>query len=208
MPEFSQIFAMLQPWIADYGVAAVFVILTLESFGMPLPGESLLIVAAIMAGRGTLSFPALLAAAWAGAVAGDNIGYAIGRSAGHKLADRFGGKIGLTKARLARVEATFAKYGAATVAFARFFNVLRQLNGVVAGTLEMPWWRFLIFNALGAALWVGAWASAGYYFGAYSSHIAEFAQEFGVIGALFGIVVVAAALIVVLRLRRKRRGAR
>ena len=121
-----------------------------------MPGESLLIGAAILAGRGTVSLSALLVSAWAGAVIGDNIGYLIGRNFGHTLIVRFGKKVGLTSARLDKVAAIFAKYGPATVAFARFFNVLRQLNGIFAGTLEMSWWRFLAFNAFGGALWVRA----------------------------------------------------
>jgi membrane protein DedA with SNARE-associated domain len=208
MPEFSQIFSAIEPWIADYGVAVVFVILTLESFGMPLPGESLLIVASIMAGRGSLSFSALLVAAWAGAVAGDNIGYWIGRSLGQRLASGYGRKIGLTKARLSRVEAVFAKYGPVTVAFARFFNVLRQLNGVVAGTLEMPWWQFLIFNALGAALWVGAWSGAAYYFGLHSSDLMTLAYRFGILGGVAAIAALAIFLIYRWRTRRKHRRGR
>ncbi len=198
---FNHILNGLEPWIAAYGVAVVFVVLTFESFGVPLPGESLLVVASIMAGRGTVSFPALLIAAWAGAVAGDNIGYWIGRSLGHTLISRYGGKIGLTPVRFAKVEAVFAKYGAATVGFARFINFLRQLNGIVAGTLEMPWWRFMLFNALGAALWVGVWAGSGYYFGRYGSSIAAFAQDFAIAGAIAGLLVAAVFLALAIRFR-------
>ena len=201
---FSHILASLEPWIAAYGAVVVFVVLTFESFGVPLPGESLLVVASIMAGRGTISFPALLIAAWAGSVAGDNIGYWIGRSLGTTLIARYGGKIGLTPARFAKVEAVFAKYGAATVGFARFVNLLRQLNGIVAGTLEMPWWRFLIFNAIGAALWVGAWGFAGYYFGRYGSSIAAFAQDFAIAGAIAGLIVVAVFVALSIRFRGRR----
>ena len=143
MTEFSHLLGSLEPWIHEYGSVAIFLILTLESFGVPLPGESLLIVAAILAGRGEISFPVLLLSAWGGAVTGDNIGYLIGRILGHKLLRRYGGKIGLKPDRLRQVEAVFARYGPITVGFARFFNILRQLNGVVAGALEMHWLRFL-----------------------------------------------------------------
>jgi membrane protein DedA with SNARE-associated domain len=105
-----------------------------------------------LAGRGEISFPALLISAWIGAVTGDNIGYLIGRKLGHKALLRFGGMVGLTADRLRKMEAIFVRYGALTVAFARFFNILRQLNGVVAGSLEMDWRRFLVFNSLGGAL--------------------------------------------------------
>ena len=178
----------LEPWIHHYGVAAVFVILTLESLGIPLPGESLLIIAAILAQHGDISFPGLLVAAWAASVIGDNIGYLIGRLLGHRLVYRYGAKIGLTTERLHRVEAVFAHYGPVTVAFARFFNVLRQLNGVVAGTVKMDWRRFMAFNALGGALWVLAWTMAGFYLSRHGARIDVLLHKLGYLGALFAAI--------------------
>jgi membrane protein YqaA with SNARE-associated domain len=140
----------------------------LEAFGMPLPGESLLIFSAALAGRGEMSLPTLVMCAWAGAVIGDSIGYAIGRTLGRAAVARFGVRIGVTEARFGWIEELFARYGAFTVMLARFFNVLRRLNGIVAGTLGMSWWRFLVCNAVGAALLVLAlsisasrWRSSG-----------------------------------------------
>ena len=194
MADFHHELGALEPWIHDYGVAAVFMILTLESLGLPLPGESLLVIAAVLAGRGDLSFPGLLVAAWAGSVLGDNIGYLIGRMLGRRLVLRYGAKIGLTAERLHRVEAVFARYGPVTVAFARFFAVLRQLNGVVAGTVQMDWERFMAFNALGGALWVLAWTMAGFYLSRHGARIDVLLHKLGYLGALF----TAIALILVL----------
>jgi membrane protein DedA with SNARE-associated domain len=194
MADFHHELGALEPWIHDYGVAAVFMILTLESLGLPLPGESLLVIAAVLAGHGDLSFPGLLVAAWAGSVLGDNIGYLIGRMLGHRLILRYGAKIGVTTERLHRVEAVFAHYGPVTVAFARFFAVLRQLNGVVAGTVQMDWGRFMAFNALGGALWVLAWTMAGFYLSRHGAGIAALLHKLGYLGALF----TAIALILVL----------
>ena len=165
MTIFGHDVGTLEPWIHQYGVAAVFLIIALESFGVPLPGESLLVTAAILAGRGDISFYGLFLSAWAGSVVGDNIGYLIGKSLGHKLLWRYGAKVGLNAARLDKVEATFARFGPVTVCFARFVNVLRQLNGIVAGALKMKWWEFLLFNTIGGALWVLAWTLAGLYIG-------------------------------------------
>ena len=190
----EHILGTLEPWIHHYGVAAVFVILTLESLGLPLPGESLLILTAILAGRGEMSFPGLLVAAWAGAVIGDNVGYLVGRTLGHRVAARYGGKIGLTEERLRRVEAVFAHYGPVTVAFARFVNVLRQLNGFVAGTMKMDWRRFLAFNALGAALWVLAWTMAGFYLGRHGENIAALVHRLGWLGAAVAAIALMAIL--------------
>jgi membrane protein DedA with SNARE-associated domain len=194
MVDFRHELGTLEPWIHHYGVAAVCVILVLESLGLPLPGESLLIVAAILAGRGDISFPGLVVSAWAGSVIGDNIGYLIGRMLGHHLVYRYGAKIGLTAERLRRVEAVFARYGPVTVAFARFFSVLRQLNGVVAGTVQMDWRRFIAFNALGAALWVLAWTMAGFYLSRHGARIDELLHKLGYLGGAFAAV----ALILIL----------
>ena len=172
MTEFWHELGTLEPWIYQYGVAAVFMILTLELLGIPLPGESLLIVAASLAGRGDISIVSLLLSAWAGAVLGDNIGYIVGRMLGRNLLLRYGEKIGLNTKRLRRMEAIFARYGSLTVGVARFFNVLRQLNGVVAGTLKMDWRKFLLFNALGGALWVSVWTMAGLYLSLHGVDIA------------------------------------
>jgi membrane protein DedA with SNARE-associated domain len=202
LAELDHVLGYLEPWVHDYGSAAIFVILTLESFGFPLPGESLLIAAAILAGRGAISLPVLLLSAWCGAVIGDNIGYLIGRALGHGLLSRYGEKIGLKPDRLRKVEAIFGRYGAVTVGFARFFNVLRQLNGVVAGTLEMQWWKFLLFNALGGALWVMLWTMAGYYFGTHGSEIATLLRRFGFIGGITVSIVVTILLICMFMLQK------
>ena len=184
-----------EPLIRQYGVLVVTIVLTLESFGAPLPGESLLIVASVLAGRGDISFPALLFFAWLGAVLGDNIGYVIGKILGRAAVLRYGEKIGLTPHRLQKIEEVFARFGPATVAFARFVNILRQLNGVVAGTLNMDWWRFLIFNALGGALWVLVWGFAGFYLGEHMSKISSFARDLGVVGAIVVIAMIVIALL-------------
>ena len=173
----------------------------LEALGMPLPGESLLIVSAILAGRGEISFAALFAGGWAGAIAGDNIGYFVGRMLGRNLLTRYGGKIGLSAERLTRIEAIFMRHGAATVAIAPFVNVLRQLNGVVAGTMKLPWWKFVTFNALGSALWVGAWSAVGDYLGKHGTDLANPMRDVGTLGMLVAIAVVIAIAVVVYRKR-------
>lgn len=194
MTEFNHILGTMAPWIQSYGSAAVFVILTFESLGMPLPGESLLVVAAILAGRGEISFPALLLSAWGGAVIGDNIGYLIGRTLGRTLLRRYGRKVGIKPESLQKVEAVFARYGAVAVGFARFINILRQLNGVVAGALEMPWSKFLFFNTLGGAAWVAAWTTAGFYLGTHGAEFEELVQKLGIYSVV--IAVAAAALVI------------
>lgn len=154
------------PYLERYGYAAVFVGVMLDNFGLPSPGESLVILGAVLASQGRMS-PLVLVVAWAGAVTGDNLGYAIGHFGGRQLVLRFGPRIGIRGRHLARAERFFARYGAAIVAVARFFEGLRQVNGIAAGISRMPWWWFLLWNTLGAALWVGTWGSAAWFLGAH-----------------------------------------
>jgi membrane protein DedA with SNARE-associated domain len=163
MEDAGHLVAVLEHVVREYGVFAVMLILAVEAIGAPVPGETLLIFASLLAGRGEMSLPALLVFAWVGAVLGDNIGYAIGRSVGRGAILRYGAKIGLNEARFNSIESVFLRYGSATVVFARFFSILRQLNGIVAGILGMSWWRFLLFNAIGGALWsyAGNWVMTG-----------------------------------------------
>jgi membrane protein DedA with SNARE-associated domain len=199
--DIGRLISDAEPLIRQYGVLVVTVVLTFESLGAPLPGESLLIVASVLAGRGDISFPALLFFAWLGAVMGDNIGYVIGKKLGRAAVLRYGKKIGLTSDRLQKIEEVFVRFGPATVAFARFVNILRQLNGVVAGILNMDWRRFLIFNALEGALWVLFWGFAGFFLGEHISKISSLARDFGLAGAIMVI-----AILVVVLLYAWRRG--
>ncbi|MGO4670343.1 DedA family protein [Bosea sp. 2RAB26] len=178
----EHLFSAVEPYIREYGAVAIFVILFLESLGAPLPGESALIFAGVLASRGELSLSAVLFNAWVGAVLGDNFGYLIGRTFGRAVILKHGSRIGLTPERFNHVEAVFARYGPATVAAARFVNILRQFNGIAAGTTGMDWRRFLLFNALGGALWVAVWGAGAFYFGTHMSGIAAYIPRWGHVG--------------------------
>ena len=154
--------AHLAPILDNYGYLAVGGLILVEDFGVPSPGETILIAASVYAGAGRLNIVAVGLIAVLAAIVGDNIGYAIGRFGGHALVLRFGKYVFITHERLDKAERFFARYGGQIVVVARFIEGLRQLNGIMAGIAEMPWPRFLAFNALGAALWVGVWSSAGY----------------------------------------------
>lgn len=154
-----------QRYVSDYGYTAVFLGLFLESFGLPTPGESLMIAGAILAARGQLNIYWILLLCWIATTAGGNIGYVIGKQGGRPLVLRYGPRVGIKHEHIERVEGFFARHGGAVVLFARFVVVLRQLNGIVAGTMGMNWWRFAIYNAAGAAIWVGFWTGAAYFLG-------------------------------------------
>jgi membrane protein DedA with SNARE-associated domain len=137
----------------------------LEDFGVPVPGETTLILAAVYAGAGRLSIWLVVLLGFVGAVVGDNIGFAIGHFGGRRLVERFGRYIFLTPERIDRTTGFFERHGGKVVTVARFIEGLRQANGIIAGITGMHWARFLAFNALGAALWVGVWSSIGYFSG-------------------------------------------
>lgn len=173
----------------------------LEDFGLPTPGETMLITGAFLASDGSLNIFWLLPVAWLAAVTGDSIGYVIGATGGHKLLTRYGGRIGITEERLQKVEGFFTRYGNIVVVFARFVVLLRQFNGIVAGSLEMPWPRFFLYNAIGAALWVGCWGGLTYWLG---RRFFEYVHLLGWEGpTLVAIAVIAIIVIVVKLFRRK-----
>jgi membrane protein DedA with SNARE-associated domain len=175
--DIGQLIAGLENFVRHYGAFAVMLILAIEAIGAPVPGETLLIFASVLAGRGEMSLPALLVFAWIGSVIGDNLGFLIGRKLGRKTVLRFGAKVGLTNERFSKIENNYVRYGSATVSFARFFSILRQLNGIVAGILGMSWLRFVLFDAVGAALWVTVWVFLPAYFSEHLAFIVTLAHH-------------------------------
>src|SRR5215510_8312757 len=154
--------AGLAPLLDHYGYFAVGGVVLVEDFGVPAPGETILIAASVYAGAGRLNIVAVGVIGVLAAIVGDNIGYVIGRFGGHALVLRYGKYVFLTRERLEMAERFFAHHGGKIVVAARFIEGLRQANGIIAGIAEMPWPRFLAFNALGATLWVGVWTTVGY----------------------------------------------
>lgn len=157
-------FSLIEPYIAAYGALAIFVVIYLESFGAPLPGETGVIAVSLLAAQGELSILHVFLAVLAGGILGDSTGYAIGRLGGRRLLQRFGPLIKLTPERLAAFEDQFRSKGVPLVVIARFLPLLRQLNGLLAGSMAMPWHVFLAANALGALLWTSVWTLGPYFF--------------------------------------------
>jgi len=152
--------------LAHYGYLAVVVLIGLESMGIPLPGETMLITAAVYAGSThRLSIGLVILAAVAGAILGDNLGYFIGREGGFRLVRRYGHRIRVTEARLRLGAYLFRRYGAQVVFFGRFVALLRALAALLAGVNHMPWPRFLTFNAAGGFCWAMLYGIGGYAFG-------------------------------------------
>ena len=159
----------IAPVVDHYGYLAVGGLLLLENFGIPVPGETVLIAAAVFAGLGKLNIVAVIFIAISCSIIGDNAGFVLGRYGGHPLLEKYGKYIFLTPKRIAKTEAFYARNGIKIVLIARFIDGLRQANGIIAGFTDMKWHRFLLCNTIGAALWVATWSLIGY-FGA--SHVA------------------------------------
>jgi membrane protein DedA with SNARE-associated domain len=151
--------------LTTYGYIFLFLIIGIESFGVPLPGETALVTAAAYAASGRLNIIGVIAAAAAGAIAGDNAGYWLGREGGVALIHRFGKRVGLDDAKLARAHAFFERYGARTVFIGRFVALLRSWAAVLAGVACMPYRTFTLYNALGGVAWATLFGTLGYLFG-------------------------------------------
>ncbi|MCG7393255.1 DedA family protein [Microvirga sp. ACRRW] len=164
MALLQHIFGSVETAIAAYGVFALFLILYFESFGVPLPGESALITVSLLAAHSDHSIGQIILAAWLGAVLGDSTGYLIGHIGGRRVLLWLAPRIGLTPERLGKVEKIAREKGFYMVMTARFVVGLRQLNGILAGTVAMPWPRFVLANALGALLWTCFWGLGAYFF--------------------------------------------
>jgi membrane protein DedA with SNARE-associated domain len=193
----------LEPLVRTYGLFGLFLDVSLESLGLPLPGETLILVAAGLAAMGDLNIVAVGITAAVAAVVGDNIGYLIGRKFGRGIILSSGRRVGVTDERLRKVEETVQRHGPFIVAIARFFVILRQLNGIAAGLAGMSWPRFLVANAVGAVLWVGTWCFIAYYVGRHASILPFFWHHLSV-AAMFAVAAVLLLLVVMHVFRRRR----
>lgn len=151
--------------LEQFGYLGLFLGVFLESAGLPLPGETALLAAGFAASRGVMSLPLVMLVAAAAGILGDNLGYYVGRRLGRGALDRYGKWILITPGRLNDVDRFFERFGPMAVAAARFVAGVRVVAAFSAGIGRMRWGVFLVFNALGAAVWAATMASAGYLFG-------------------------------------------
>jgi membrane protein DedA with SNARE-associated domain len=188
-----------------YGYLAVSGFVFLEDFGVPVPGETILILGAVYAGTGRLSVVLVGLLGFLAAVLGDNVGFAIGHFGGRPLLERFGRYVLLTPERIDRATGFFERHGGKIVVVARFIEGLRQANGIIAGITGMHWARFVLFNAIGAALWVTVWTCVGYFSGSHITTIYDDATRYDTYLAIaFGVLVAALIARRIARARRAR----
>ena len=186
--------------LISYGLLLLFALIAAESAGVPLPGETALIAAAILAERGNYSIVEVIAVAAAAAIVGDNVGYWIGRTGGRKLLERWGPVKRYSERVLPPGERFFKKHGGKTVFIGRFVAVLRVTAAWLAGITHMSWWRFFLWNAAGGIVWATGVSLLAYYFGKAA---ADAVATYGVYAAV-AIVVLVVIAFVVMRVVKKR----
>jgi membrane protein DedA with SNARE-associated domain len=155
----------IQEIAREYGYWAIFFGIMLENAGVPLPGETITLVGGFLAGSGELTYGWVLACATGGAVIGDNIGYWIGYYGGWRLLTRLGRLFRIQETQLIRVRDQFGQNAAKAVFFGRFVALLRIFAGPLAGTVRMPYIKFLACNLAGAAIWAAAMVSLSFFVG-------------------------------------------
>jgi membrane protein DedA with SNARE-associated domain len=178
--------------LQEYGYWGVALFIALESMGVPVPGETALVAAALYAGKTqALNIWVLIAFASMGAIVGDNIGYWIGREFGFRVLLRYGSYIGLTESRIKLGQYLFQRHGGKIVFFGRFIALLRSLAALMAGLNQMSWPRFVVFNAAGGILWATCYGPAAFYFG---KQIEAFTRPIGLTLLLIGTIILLGSL--------------
>ncbi len=166
--------------VEQYGYVAVALLVTIEGFGVPLPGETAVVVAAAFAARGSLNIVGVVISTTIGTILGGSGGYWIGRVGGRSLLQRYGHLLRMDEKRLARTEAYFDRHGAKTVFFARFVALLRIFGSLMAGVAHMPFPTFTAVNAFGGLLWAVTFSAVGYLFGKNLSRLDGYLGEVGI----------------------------
>jgi membrane protein DedA with SNARE-associated domain len=193
---------LLRGAVVHYGYWAVAALLLLESAGVPLPGETVLLLASFLAySEHELQLSWVMVVGTVATTLGGELGFALGRNGGRPLIERYRDVFFIRAESVARGERLFEHYGPATVFLARFLFGMRVLASLLAGALHMPWRKFSLYNFLGAVVWVSAICGAGYLFGGQWSRLAHDLKRFDLVVA---IVVVGGGLLLWWRNRRKR----
>ena len=197
----------VQEWLETVPAVAVYalvgLVIGLESLGIPLPGEIILVSSALLASQNGEIDPVVLgASATAGAIIGDSIGYAIGRKGGRPLLAWLGDKFPkhFSEGHIATAERSFEKWGMWAVFFGRFVALLRIFAGPLAGVLRMPYWKFLIANVLGGFVWAGGTTAVIYYVGIVAE---SWLKRFSWLGLVAAVLVGLTSMLVIKRKAKK-----
>jgi membrane protein DedA with SNARE-associated domain len=193
------LFEVLRSHFTSHGYRTLAITLMLENAGIPLPGETVLLFASFLAFQHhELKLSLIILVATAACILGDNLGYWIGHHGGRPLLHRYQSVFRVSDEKIAQGEKLFERFGPATVFFARFVFGMRVIAGPLAGVLRMPWRRFVLFNILGAALWVTVISCVGYFFGQHWHRLLQ------IVGRANVVVFVVAAAVALFAWRRYR----
>jgi membrane protein DedA with SNARE-associated domain len=180
---------LIEQYMLAYGYWAVFFGVMLENAGVPVPGETILLIAGYFASTGEFHLALVMLIAASGAVIGDNIGFAIGHHYGRNVLLRIGRFFFLTPKRFARMEKYFEDHGNKTILVARFITGLRVFAALLAGASKMPWRVFVVYNVAGAILWSVVITTLGYLFGASLPLLVKWVGRSGTILLIAAIVI-------------------
>ena len=180
---------LIEQYMLAYGYWAVFFGVMLENAGVPVPGETILLIAGYFASTGEFHLALVMLIAASGAVIGDNIGFAIGHHYGRNVLLRIGRFFFLTPKRFARMEKYFEDHGNKTILVARFITGLRVFAALLAGASKMPWRVFVVYNVAGAVLWSVVITMLGYLFGASLPLLVKWVGRSGTILLIAAIVI-------------------
>jgi len=157
----------LSLWLNQYGSIMLFILLALGIIALPVPEETLMVIAGIFMKQGDLNIHSTIIAAYLGSIVGITVSYLIGRTAGFYLLHKYGSWFGVTDDRLQKAHQWFEKYGKWTLTFGYFVPGVRHFTGVSAGVAKLEYHYFALFAYGGALLWVSTFLSIGYFFGNY-----------------------------------------
>lgn len=186
--------------IATYGYWILFILISVESLGIPLPGETALVTAAAFAANGDLDIAWVFGIGAIAAIVGDNCGYWLGSTGGLQLVERYGHRVGLSGAKLTRVRGFYERHGSKTVLIGRFIAILRSWAAILAGVMKMSYPRFVAFNAAGCILWASVFSTLGYLFGKNLPLVEKYIRQ---VGIAFGVLLVIAIAVFLMRRRSR-----
>ena len=191
-------------WLMQYGGIALFVLLTVGIIALPVPEETLMLIAGTLMFNGKLPIVSTILAAFFGALCGITVSYVIGRTAGHYLVIKYGRWVGLTEKRVQKAHDWFARFGKWALLIGYFIPCIRHLTGISAGTSEFSYKQFATYAYLGAAIWVSTFLSIGFFFGKQAMSLYERIEfKLEVVLIIAGVVLLAILCYIYKKMRKK-----
>jgi membrane protein DedA with SNARE-associated domain len=186
----------LLDWVTQYGYAAVFALQMLGIIGFPMPDETLLVTVGYLVSQGSMCLPLAILAAACGSACGITVSYSIGRFVGLPVIHRYGRRLHVTEANLAKMHNWFERWGKWTLVLAYYIPGVRHVAAIFAGTAKLPYHEFAIFAYAGAAIWTSTFITLGYLLGPQVKKLMPLLHEYLVIIAIAAVVLIALALVV------------